>query len=155
MIVTHFTTTGSEVAAVPNRGVGPVRYSVVDEENRPCAGAAPVASRAQVEEGVLLLGLSPLVETPPSSDDWVVPTPRSCLVNWGPFAVVGKNAVVTGGAMGIGYGIVTRCVERRANVVVADLNGKLAASKVGELWRAGQGRCGSGRCVGTENEQHQ
>jgi len=76
-------------------------------------------------------------------------------VNWGPFAVVGKNAVVTGGAMGIGYGIVSRFVERGANMVVADLNGKLAASKVGELWRARQGRCGSGRCVGTENEQHQ
>ncbi len=79
-------------------------------------------------------------------------------MNWGQFAVVGKNAVVTGGAMGIGYGIVTRFVERRANVVVADLNGKLAASKVGEL--GGPGKVVAVQVdvweprMGTENEQH-
>jgi 2-deoxy-D-gluconate 3-dehydrogenase len=54
-------------------------------------------------------------------------------VNWGPFALTGKNAIVTGGAMGIGYGIVSRFVEGGANVVIADLNGPLAASQVGEL----------------------
>ena len=59
-------------------------------------------------------------------------------MNWGPFAVVGRNAVVTGGAMGIGYGIVSRFVEGGANVVVADLNGKLAASKVGEFGGPGK-----------------
>jgi len=70
---------------------------------------------------------------------------------------VGKNAVVTGGEMGIGYGIVSRFVEGGANVVVADLNGKLAASKVGELGGPGKA-VASGRCVRTEksstNEQH-
>ena len=59
-------------------------------------------------------------------------------MNWGPFAVAGKNAVVTGGAMGIGYGIVRRFVEGGANVVVADLNGKLAAPKVKELGGPGK-----------------
>ena len=68
-------------------------------------------------------------------------------MNWGPFAVAGKNAVVTGGAMGIGYGIVRRFVEGGANVVVADLNGKLAASKVKELGGPGKAVAVQGRCV--------
>ena len=34
----------------------------------------------------------------------------------------GKTAIVTGGAMGIGFGIVYRLAEAGANVVIADLN---------------------------------
>lgn len=39
---------------------------------------------------------------------------------WSPFDLSGKNAVVTGGAMGIGLGIVTRFVESGDNVLIAD-----------------------------------
>ncbi|HEX9410282.1 MAG TPA: SDR family oxidoreductase [Actinomycetota bacterium] len=49
------------------------------------------------------------------------------MADWGPFDLSGKNAVVTGGAMGIGHGIVTRFLEAGANVVVADLDGEAAA----------------------------
>ncbi len=49
------------------------------------------------------------------------------MTDWGPFDLSGKNAVVTGGAMGIGYGIVVRFVEAGAKVVVADLDGEAAA----------------------------
>ena len=34
--------------------------------------------------------------------------------HWGPFSLHDKNAVVTGGAMGIGLGIVKRLAEARA-----------------------------------------
>jgi 2-deoxy-D-gluconate 3-dehydrogenase len=50
------------------------------------------------------------------------------VTGWGPFDLTGKNAVVTGGAMGIGRGIVARFVEAGANVVVADLDGGAAAA---------------------------
>ena len=50
------------------------------------------------------------------------------MADWGPFDLAGQNAVVTGGAMGIGHGIVTRFVEAGANVVVADLDGEAAAT---------------------------
>jgi 2-deoxy-D-gluconate 3-dehydrogenase len=50
-------------------------------------------------------------------------------MTWGPFDLTGKRAVVTGGAMGIGYGIVTRLAEAGANVLLADLDGELAESK--------------------------
>lgn len=60
------------------------------------------------------------------------------MATWGPFDLSGKNAVVTGGAMGIGHGIVTRFLEAGANVVVADLNGDAAAKVAGEA--AGPGR---------------
>jgi len=54
-------------------------------------------------------------------------------MTWGPFDLEGKAAVVTGGAMGIGYGIVKRFVEAGADVLVADLDGELAAAKIAEL----------------------
>jgi 2-deoxy-D-gluconate 3-dehydrogenase len=54
-------------------------------------------------------------------------------MSWGPFDLSGKNAIVTGGAMGIGFGIVKRYVEGGANVLVADLDGDLADRKVAEL----------------------
>jgi len=59
------------------------------------------------------------------------------MADWGPFDLSGKNAVVTGGAMGIGHGIVTRFVEAGANVVVADLDGEAAATVAGAT--AGRG----------------
>jgi len=54
-------------------------------------------------------------------------------MSWGPFDLTGKVAIVTGGAMGIGFGIVKRFVEAGADVVVADLDGDLAYRKAGEL----------------------
>jgi 2-dehydro-3-deoxy-D-gluconate 5-dehydrogenase len=60
------------------------------------------------------------------------------MADWGPFDLSGKNAVVTGGAMGIGHGIVRRFVEAGANVVVADLDGEAAATVAGAT--AGRGR---------------
>jgi 2-deoxy-D-gluconate 3-dehydrogenase len=62
------------------------------------------------------------------------------MADWGPFDLAGKNAVVTGGAMGIGHGIVTRFVEAGANVVVADLDGEAAAT-------VAKGTTGRGRLV--------
>lgn len=51
----------------------------------------------------------------------------------GLFDLEGKAAIVTGGAMGIGYGIVKRLVEAGAGVLIADLDGDLAAKRVAEL----------------------
>jgi 2-dehydro-3-deoxy-D-gluconate 5-dehydrogenase len=42
--------------------------------------------------------------------------------DWGPFSLQGKNAIVTGGALGIGFGIASRFVEAGANVLLADIN---------------------------------
>jgi 2-deoxy-D-gluconate 3-dehydrogenase len=50
-----------------------------------------------------------------------------------PFDLTGRAVIVTGGAMGIGFGIVQRFVQAGANVVLADLDGDLAVSKVAEL----------------------
>ncbi len=47
----------------------------------------------------------------------------------------GKNAIVTGGALGIGFGIVKRLTEAGANVLIADMNedaAKASAEKLGE-----------------------
>jgi 2-deoxy-D-gluconate 3-dehydrogenase len=54
-------------------------------------------------------------------------------VGWGPFDLAGKNAVVTGGAMGIGFGIAKRLVEAGANMLIVDIDGgaaKAAAEKL-------------------------
>ena len=61
-------------------------------------------------------------------------------MDWGPFDLEGKNALVTGSAMGIGHGIVTRFVEAGANVLVADLDGEAAAA-------VAKGTNGRGRAV--------
>lgn len=50
-----------------------------------------------------------------------------------PFDIAGKSVIVTGGAMGIGFGIVHRYVEAGANVLIADLDGDLAAKRAAEL----------------------
>jgi 2-deoxy-D-gluconate 3-dehydrogenase len=51
-----------------------------------------------------------------------------------------KTAIVTGGAMGIGFGIAYRLAEAGANVVIADLNeevgNKAAEELVGNNWKA-------------------
>jgi len=49
------------------------------------------------------------------------------------FGIRGKTAVVTGGAAGIGFGIVKRFVEAGADVVLADLNEKMAHSAAKSL----------------------
>ncbi|HET7465325.1 MAG TPA: SDR family oxidoreductase [Candidatus Dormibacteraeota bacterium] len=41
---------------------------------------------------------------------------------WGPFGLKGRNALITGAAMGIGYGIAQRFVEAGAKVMLADLS---------------------------------
>ncbi|HYZ97876.1 MAG TPA: SDR family oxidoreductase [Acidimicrobiales bacterium] len=44
------------------------------------------------------------------------------MTGWGPFDLTGKRAIVTGGAMGIGRGIVRRFAQAGADVLVADLD---------------------------------
>ena len=45
----------------------------------------------------------------------------------------GKTAIVTGGAMGIGFGIASRLAEAGANIVIADINEEAANKAVKEL----------------------
>ena len=42
--------------------------------------------------------------------------------DWGPFSLQGRNALITGAAMGIGYGIAQRFVDAGANVMIADVS---------------------------------
>jgi len=44
-----------------------------------------------------------------------------------------KTVIVTGGAMGIGFGIAYRLAEAGANVVIADLNEEVGNKAVKEL----------------------
>jgi 2-dehydro-3-deoxy-D-gluconate 5-dehydrogenase len=55
------------------------------------------------------------------------------MAKWGPFDLSGKNAVVTGGAMGIGFGIARRYVEAGANVLIGDLNDAAAQEAASKL----------------------
>jgi len=41
---------------------------------------------------------------------------------WGPFSLKGRNALITGAAMGIGRGIASRFLEAGANVMMADIS---------------------------------
>jgi len=49
------------------------------------------------------------------------------------FNLSGQTAIVTGGAMGIGYGIIKRLYEAGANVVIADINKKIGEEKAKNL----------------------
>jgi 2-dehydro-3-deoxy-D-gluconate 5-dehydrogenase len=49
----------------------------------------------------------------------------------------GKTAIVTGGAVGIGLGIVYRLAEAGANVVIADIDGKAAEAAVESFQKKG------------------
>ncbi|MDH4140158.1 MAG: SDR family oxidoreductase [Coriobacteriia bacterium] len=60
--------------------------------------------------------------------------------HWGPFSLHDKNAVVTGGAMGIGRGIAERLAEAGANVLIADMNGDTAKATADEITQKGGGR---------------
>jgi 2-deoxy-D-gluconate 3-dehydrogenase len=50
-----------------------------------------------------------------------------------PFDISGLNTIVTGGAMGIGFGIAKRFVESGANVVIADIDAKAAEAAANKL----------------------
>lgn len=54
-------------------------------------------------------------------------------MNWGPFDLSGKVVLVTGSAMGIGFGIAARCREAGASVFVADIDGDAASHAVTRL----------------------
>jgi 2-dehydro-3-deoxy-D-gluconate 5-dehydrogenase len=56
-----------------------------------------------------------------------------------PFDISGKAAIVTGAAMGIGFGIARRFVESGAHVLMADVNEKALNEAVGKL-AAGPGK---------------
>lgn len=49
------------------------------------------------------------------------------------FDFTGKTAVITGGAKGIGFGIVQRFAEAGANVVIADIDDKIGEAKAKKL----------------------
>lgn len=66
-----------------------------------------------------------------------------------PFDIAGKSAIVTGGAMGIGFGVVRCLVGAGANVLIADLNGELAEVRVSEL--EGPGKAAS---IGVDVSAH-
>jgi NAD(P)-dependent dehydrogenase (short-subunit alcohol dehydrogenase family) len=44
------------------------------------------------------------------------------MTDWGPFSLAGRHAIVTGGAMGIGFGIARRFVQAGADVLLVDLD---------------------------------
>jgi 2-deoxy-D-gluconate 3-dehydrogenase len=60
--------------------------------------------------------------------------------HWGPFSLHDKAAAVTGGAMGIGRGIVERLAEAGASVVIADMNAEEASTTAAEVTATGGGK---------------
>src|SRR3989344_6493220 len=60
------------------------------------------------------------------------PAPLSNIID-----LSGKTAIVTGGAMGIGFGIAYRLAEAGANVVVADLNEEVGTASAKQLRDSG------------------
>ena len=71
------------------------------------------------------------------------------MADWGPFSLDGTNAIVTGGARGIGRGIAARFLEAGASVLIADIDGEGAERAAGEL--AGEGRVAAMRLDVTED----
>ncbi|HLH86760.1 MAG TPA: SDR family NAD(P)-dependent oxidoreductase [Thermoplasmataceae archaeon] len=55
------------------------------------------------------------------------------MTNWGPFSVENKRVLVTGGAMGIGWGIAKRYLEGGASVMIADLAEEYARNNIKQL----------------------
>jgi len=53
------------------------------------------------------------------------------------FDLSSKTAIVTGGALGIGFGIAYRLAEAGANIVIADLNEKAGNESVADLQKNG------------------
>ncbi|MDG7044449.1 MAG: SDR family oxidoreductase [Nitrososphaerota archaeon] len=58
--------------------------------------------------------------------------------DWGPFSLKGKRAIITGGAMGIGRGIVNRFVEAGARVLVVDRAADKLKLTIDELSKQGE-----------------
>ncbi|MFT3711647.1 MAG: SDR family oxidoreductase [Archangium sp.] len=56
------------------------------------------------------------------------------------FDVTNKNVIITGGAMGIGFGIAKRFVEAGANVLLADLDASKAEQAARQLTTLNQGK---------------
>lgn len=50
-----------------------------------------------------------------------------------PFDIGGKNSIITGGAMGIGFGIARRFIKAGANVLITDIDKKALESAAGKL----------------------
>jgi len=50
-----------------------------------------------------------------------------------PFDISGKSSIITGGAMGIGFGIARRFVQAGANVLVADIDRKVVEATADSL----------------------
>jgi 3-oxoacyl-[acyl-carrier protein] reductase len=68
-------------------------------------------------------------------------------MSWGPFDLTGKAAIVTGGAMGIGYGIAARMREAGADVAIADIDEAAAGRAIERLESvSGGGRTIALRC---------
>jgi 2-deoxy-D-gluconate 3-dehydrogenase len=55
-----------------------------------------------------------------------------------PFDIAGKTAIVTGGAMGIGFGVVERFAGAGANVLIADLDLEQAKGKAASVAGPGE-----------------
>ncbi len=55
------------------------------------------------------------------------------MTDWGPFSLRGKAAIVTGGAMGIGFAIAARLREAGARVLIADLDPAAAEAAAARL----------------------
>jgi 2-deoxy-D-gluconate 3-dehydrogenase len=68
-------------------------------------------------------------------------------MTWGPFDLTGRAAIVTGGAMGIGFGIASRLRQAGADVAIADINEAAAAAAIERLDAVdGPGRTTAIRC---------
>lgn len=67
--------------------------------------------------------------------------------------LVGDNAIVTGGASGIGYGIADSLMDHGASVVVADIDRDAAEEASGELSDRHDGRAVPVRCDVTEESE--